>query len=410
MFKSLSKNVLFRDTFWIAFARGLTVLMGMVTSIVLTRCLSVSEIGTYELMFTYIAIGKVTTLPGMSHIITKGVIKGYDLIYSRTVKLSFYFSVIGAVVFVFGGVYSLLAGRDNAMAPLMVIAGIIFPVFSLGQWDSVLAGKRKFRQSRILCISTGLASLAIISITAIMSRNLVCVFTAACLTQALTGVVGYIIARKQIGVCRVDRVLEGELLKQGWKITFLSVFGFVVGRIDRLIIGTCDPAILAVYYIGSRIPEMIKSVTKELLMVPVTHFSTMNKKDNIKAIIKFGWVLLLGGVMITLVIWVLSPWLIVFLYGIQYKGAILVTRLLALTIGGVLLKYVISTMDLMQGKGKYYRQITIISQILYLPVVYILFKKYSMIGVVISTLFTETVAFLGFLCYFIGSYRKTMKG
>lgn len=395
---------------WIGLAQVLSFAMGLFTTAILARCVSVDDFGLYQLVFSYVAVAKMTTLPGMTQALGKATVKGYDALYYRIIKLSLYGSIIGACVFFGGWVYFRFFGSNAMLGDLLLVAGISFPIYALEKWDTVFVSKRLFSISRQLTIVSSFVSLLLIGGTAYVTRDLLRVFVASCLSQVLFISLTFWRVNKLLIHVKENLSLEKTLLTFGWKMTYFAAFGLLVGKLDRIILGTLNPAALAVYHVGTRIPEVIKANAKAFMMVPIANWSALDMKDNVQRVVRYWWVFLCVGCVASLLVWIISPWAIVALFGSKFADSVYVTQLLSLTIGLAFVKYIISNLDLMQGDGVAYRRITIATQLIYLPLVFILGNKYSVLGVVSAVLVVEVLSFVCFAVHFVYVYRKLPQG
>lgn len=395
-----------KDSFWVACGQAVAILLGLISLAILARVFDAKDFGHYQLVFAYLAVGRMTALPGMTQAVSKGVIKGHDYFFLLAVRKSFYWSLLGATLFSCVGLFRLVNGGESVLNWMLVISGVFLPGYALEKWDVVLISKRKFKESRQISVFNSAISLLVISLVAYLTRDIIAVFTVTCVMQVVSNLIGILAARRVIEEIVPDPVVEGELFRFGWKMTGFTAFGLVVGKIDRLVLGTLDPVMLAVYHIGARVPELIKSNVKAFLSIPVMHWGALDRRDNILRLARSWWIFLVMGALVSAGIWGLAPWFVTALFGEQYGQAVIVTRLLSLTIGLALVKYMVGNLDLLQNDGKAYRRLTLLSQVLYVPLLLFLVHHHKILGVVYAILIVELLTFMAFLAYFVAMYKN----
>ena len=390
-----------KDGVWVGIAQFITIPLGIVTAAIVARSLSLDDYGIYQLALSYLGIIKISTLPGMTSSITKGVLRGYDTICLPIIKRCFTCSLIGLfILFIFGSLTYIIKPWDSRLGILLIISSFIMPVYVFERGEAILKAKRDFKLSRQIAIWASIFSFVTIGYIAYTTKDLYFIFLTTCISQATIIIGGFIVARKKLVILEKNLLIEKELLKFGWKMTLLDMFNFIVGRIDRVIIGAINPALLAIYHVGARFPEMVKSSAKVFLNVPIMHWSILDKNEHVSKLEKHWWIFVGAGIIATLIVWITSPWIIPALFGEKYIESVYVARWLSIGLGAIFLEYNISNLDVFQTHGSYYRRAIVFSRVVYIIILTILVRKYQVTGLVISVLTYQAISFVSFLLRF----------
>jgi len=400
--KNLLTHHMFKDSVAIGLAQILAIMIGMLLGVIIARSFSLVDMGRYQLVISYLAVANIIALPGMGPIISKGILKGYDPIFYTALKKSILATTSCSVVLLLSG--GVLYFLDIAMWPgmIMMVIGVFLPILGIEKYESFFKGKRDFILSRKIMVLGALVNLLVVGCAAWFSKSVFVVVLTLFFCRASVNcfclwlIKGRIIHRERV------EVEEASLLKQGWGLSFLSVFNMSVGQIDRIILGVMNPQLLAIYHIGSVLPKRIKDNVKIFLVVPMTHWAKFSAEGYYKKV-KEHWAKFVAlGVVLAGMIWATAPFLIIFLYGEKYYEAIFVARIISLILPVIFIGNVIINQNIYQGDTRFYRKMTVCTQVFYLIVLAILVPRYGIYGVmwsIVARSYVQNVACTGILVY-----------
>jgi len=395
---------MFKDCAGIFLIQLALLITGLIFGIILARSLSMNDMGYYQLILSYMAIGQILAIPGMNEIISKGVLRDYDPIYFAVLKRSLCTTIISAlVIFLICGI--LYFQQKGSICLALLIVGTFLPVMGMEKHGSFLKGKRKFLLSRRIIFFTSILNLIIVGGTAYFTKSIISMFIALFITRVAVLTICLKIVTRLIIKKNIDNKLEGDLLKQGWQLSILNVFNLIVGQIDRIIIGVIDPSLLAIYHIGCLLPRKIKDNVKTILVVPMTHWAKLSKKEHFYKIKKHGYKFFLLGTILTISIWILSPYIIPFFYGNNYYESVQISRLISLTLPCLFIGTIILDMDIYHGDTSYYQKVVIITQISSLVLLCITIPQFGIYGVIISFVVRAYIQHLIFPLYYLVKSR-----
>jgi O-antigen/teichoic acid export membrane protein len=383
------------------------VIFGIGQGVLMARSLSLSDMGRFQLIMSYIAIGQVCGLPGMNVAINKGAMKGHDRILYKILRISAGWALAGGVLlFLIGGTLR-LGGWFGDWGVTMMLVAAFLPFHGLDKYDSMLLGKRLFLLSRALNVMSSALSLVVVGGTALMTHRFVPTLTAAFVCRAVTVSAGLWISRRQMDDSAANPEMDRELLKMGRQQTLLSFIGIIIGQLDRLIVGSISPATLAVYYIGALIPTKVKDNSKVLFTIVTNHWGGLSKRDNLDRLKQNTWRILGMGCALTVLIWIGAPFIIHRLYGDAYSGSVRIAQWLSVTLGMGFFSIFLQSVDLFQDKGTFYIKQTYIRQAGYIGLLLLLVPRYSYWGVIAAQIIGETYAFSTSLYHFRRLLKRT---
>ncbi|MBL7196732.1 MAG: hypothetical protein ISS47_01385 [Candidatus Omnitrophica bacterium] len=383
--------------------------IGILTSTILARSFSLHDMGRYQLILAYVAVGQIAALPGMTVIMTKGILKNYDPIFYVALKRSVLSSTICFFLLFGSGIILHYLQVAKVLSFNLIIVSLLIPLVGLEKHESYFQGKQKFRLSRKIAFFYGLANLFIVGGTAYFTKNLNAVIVALFSLKLTNIIIILSIVNRGLSKQKRDVHIERTLLKQGWQLSGLSVFGVIVGHIDKIILGAIEPGLLAIYYIGRIFPNKINEGVKSLLAVPVSYWAKFSKEENIKKIEQHGLKFFLLGCGCATIIWVIVPWLIPLFYGKDYHESVAIARLVSLILPAAFLGLVVFSIDLYQGDTSFYKKMFISSKFFYLLALAILVPIWGIYGVVASVIIQAYVANGIFLLIYLMMLKKGSK-
>jgi O-antigen/teichoic acid export membrane protein len=373
----------------------------MALSVIIARSLTVDSMGKYQYYLSFIVFFRFITLPGMNTAITKGVLKGYEPFLFTAIKKALKVSIIFSIGCIIVAYIIYIITNDYTLFIALLIVSVFIPLRSIQKFDPFITGKKKFFQSRIIVIISTIIQFITLSTTVYLTKNIHYLIIALFVSNMIGTFLQYIVAKHYYSPGTKDKSVERKLYKMGMKFSFLQVFNQIVGSIDRIILGTMSPSYLAIYHIGSLFPRVIKDNIKVMLSVPIIHWGSGDKKENLLKIKKYGLPTLLLGFSITALIWMTADNLIMFFYGEKYFESIIIVKLLSLSIGLRFLSGLIEFENIYQSDGRFYAKQLIIIKSLYLLFLVIFISKFQVMGAVYAFLLTDIITFTTSLIYFI---------
>ncbi|MFC1548337.1 FkbM family methyltransferase [Candidatus Omnitrophota bacterium] len=382
--KYMSKHHMFKDSTAIIGAQIASIFISMLLGVVLARTLSLRGMGYYQLILSYLAIANMAALPGMNSMISKGILKDYDPIYYAVLKKSVISTVIFSVLTLALGGIILYLFPSKPVGWIIIVVGVFLPVIGVEKYESFLQGKRNFVLSRKIFVISAFVNLFMVGTVALAFRNIGAVIAALFVSRTAVNLVCLRLVASRVAKHPGDPAFEESLIKQGWRMSFLSVFNIIVGQIDRIILGAINPSILAIYYVGGVLPKKLKDNVKVLLAVPITSWAKLSKEEYFHKIKAHWSKFVLFGTGLAIIIWMVAPSFMILLYGEKYRESIMIARLLSLILPVIFIGTIVFNADIYQGDSVFYRKTTVYTQIFYLGALALLVPRYGIYGVVAS--------------------------
>jgi len=384
----------------VAAANIIQSLLGIVMLAFLAQVLSMENLGKFLLIISLYSAGRFTILPGMTSVLMKGVVKNNEGIIYPALKRSMISAVVASAAFIVVGFSFQYFDVYPSISYSLIIASLMLPIASLEKFDVILRGRKNFNQSVSIILFGAILRMVLVAGAAELTRSVEWTILAYGVSNLLKCIVGWHFVNKWSGD-KGNEVFTSSLIKQGWEQTGFLTLNSVVLQLDKIILGLIDPVSLAVYHIGAQIPNAIKGNVKALLSVPLVHWSSLSKKENIRELVKYGYVIILFGLCITFLVVVIVPFLIPLMFGEQYKASIYIAIALSLTIGIKSLAVCYWSINLYQENGRSYGANVLISKTFYVLLLLALTPVYGIWGAVISVLSLDVFLFISSLRFFI---------
>ena len=398
---STIKRTVVKESALLFLVNIVTIVIGFLTNIVLARSLSLEQFGMYQLALAYISLTQLLAMPGINTIITKGALKNQDYIFKLGMKKSITVSLIYTVVVsIIGWILFYLTVIKIEAAFLINIVGLFIMVSGLDKYDGVLQGKKKFLLSRRIIILQSLMILIAVGYTAFYTKSYIYALIAFLIIRIVIVLYGIFIAVGILQTMPINVVEADTLLKEGKKLGVVAWVSQAAAQLDKIILGQMDPKILAIYTIGCYIPKRVKDNLKTILAVPVAYVSSMKQETNLKIVYENIGKLFLAGVGVSLVLIIVSPWLIPVFYGDKYEEAIFVAQLYSVVLPMAATGVVILAYNIFQKRGGFNFKLQLFKHILCIVLLVILvplWKSYGALAVVISIELIAGVATLLYL-------------
>lgn len=399
-------RLLFKDSFGVLVGNLINMGMGMLTSIVLARTLPMAELGRYQLVVSYLALAQIAALPGMNVMVNKAAMKGHDALFYPILRRSMISAAIFSLLAMSAGAFLQLSGIRPDIGLNLLVVGAFLPIIGLEKHDPVFLGKKLFSLSRRMSVYSSLASFLLVGSVAYLTRDLRLVIAGLFAARLLTVGTGFLLARSRLSGASVPDAVRDDYLAQGWRQSWFTVFGIVVSQVDKLVLGTLNVQLLAVYYVGSVLPGRVKDNLKVLFGVTVTHWASLPKRENFLRI-KAHWPkIALIGAGLSGLICLSAPLLIPLLYGKDYAPAVRIAQLLSLSLPVNMVSAFILNADIFQNRGNYFNAQSLVRQVAYLILLAALVPPYGYFGVIASILAAEFGSGIASIVYFLRELKR----
>ena len=313
----VDSSYLIKSSFWLNLEKVWRMIADLGIIVLLTRLTSLKLVGEYELLFSIYNLAAVLAITGFNSSLLRSLSTGYDGTLREVLRLSWRWSIMGAAVLAAMGWWCLVYSNAHIGLGLLITAPI-FPWYTvLRRWDVVLQAKERFAErSRYYAISSIVILAAVGGAVWLNRSSIVVPFAVMIVGQAGFNIIFFIKVRRLI----VNNLIEEGWMKSGYKLFISELFNVLYSRVDRLVlVGWLGLEALAIYAIATKIGEGVKLVLGGMMSAYIPKIYKTGTSEIVRWYKAQGFKI--AGVMLSSLaaLWVLTPLLIVNLFGMEYR-------------------------------------------------------------------------------------------
>lgn len=325
------------------------VISGLVVSYLFGHYVSKTTYGEYNLILSVISLVTFFSLPGIDKALTQSISKSRDLSFIKALNIKLKFSILGSLALIGFGIYYLL-NHNLIVAKGVFLAGVLYPLlFSFSIYSSFLTAKRKFKALAITASISSVLFLIIVAGGIFVLSTTIGITLAYLLAMIIPAIGGYIYSLRFI---IKKSTVDADLSSYGIFLTIISVLPWISGSLGNVILGTkLGPETLAIFAVAD---NFLISVQKNFMVFykPVTaKLAAQTNKQHLETIKIHFLNLISMGFVLTLFLWLITPFLISFFFP-TYSEAIKYGRLLSLALLPLPLTWTLSDMVVYQKLKK----------------------------------------------------------
>ncbi len=360
--------------------RMIQISLGICSTYVQVRHLSVNNYGKYMFVLSLIGFASITAMPGVNNSVMQAVSRGHEGTFKEALATCVLGSIIGALLLAFGGFYIY---RDDAnMGNALWMSSILFTAANgLTQWKSYFMGKERFMD---ILVWDGLTTLVINALLIYFSLN-----QGDRIDLQIMGYMGpsalvnICITLYVIGMVKRHESVEVGNIRYGLLTSFYAGLGSILPNLDRTIVYTfCSSSGLAMYVTASRVPELFAGLMQDVSAAVAPNLSRQDgyTKSLNKKMRQITLICAIGG----LILIFFSKNLILLIYGNNFLGAVVYMQILiALTVANssanLKFRYIRSQLDV---SG--FRVVTLASSAIRLIALLVLVPLLNIWGVIMA--------------------------
>jgi len=314
--------------FWFMISNASALVGGVLLSALFARIWPKDVLGQFSFLMSAIAFISITALPGMTETVFQASIEKKDGVFREAMKKIIYFSLLGALILIFGSVYFFLRSNQN-LALSVFFASLAFPFSTLGSLAiAFYNGKKDFRKSSLISTTANLFSIGMTAIALVYFRNFVVVTIFSTWSTAIVNILFTYSIFKNTKSLKTDR----RLIKLGLTLSATQIVYTGLDYLDKLLI----PIFLgfeknAVYYFAILIPLQIQGFFKMFLALGQSKISEVSPQE-VRRVLFFKSMLLEVLITLIVVLYILiCPFIFKILYP-SYHEAILLSQIFSLSL------------------------------------------------------------------------------
>ena len=313
----LSLRYFFQNGFWVVLGQGVSMLSGLLLSVLFARYASKELYGQYQYVLSVIGIFSIFSLNGLNLSVMKAVIGGHEASLIRAVRYSFFMSLFASPLLLGIALYHYMHGSTEIGAA-MLVAACVFPlIYSTNTWTAFYEAKRQFSKVAFRVMALQLSvPMAILAILFSVQR-LPFLVAAYGITTAAVHFIFYVQARKTVSG-RSD-AMDVSL---GIKATVQKFSQTINAALPLLVIPWLYSfKEAAVFSIAFFLANFMGSITSTVTSIYIPRFLEAGFLSHVYVKKLFFYALLLG-LCITVIFWIGIRLFFIALYGEEYSDSL----------------------------------------------------------------------------------------
>lgn len=393
---------LFRSGFWLTLGQITATGAAFILSIAFANLLPKENYGTYRYILSLFNIFIIFSLSGTNTSIIQAIARGFEGSFWKIFKAKVSWSLLGSLVSVCIASYYWLQNNHLISIALVIIA-IFLPFFeSSSLYQSLLQGRKNFRQGTIFSNFTSLISLLIMLTTLWFTDNILII-----LTSYLAGQIScqlfftYLTIKKQ----PLNNQREDQALKFGVHLSVMEILKIIAGQVDKILIfhylGAGQLALYAFIVAPvSQSKSFILNI-KSLALPKLSQISNENVTEHFPEKIK-RLEIVVAALMIIYI--VMSPWLFKIFFP-NYIAAVPYSQVYALSLL-FLPRSLLSTLMIAKIKQKELYSIRLIAPIWRIVVLFLMLRYFGLWGMIWGTIISEFGQFFLYNYFYHRAFKK----
>lgn len=362
---------------------------GLAVSVLLARFWSVNAYGEYRHIIAFLSLFNIFMLGGMLTALTVSVAKGCDGDYGRIKSFIKKVSIIGSLGMYVTALTLHMTDMSSIVTIALLVMGAVFPVAAGSQvWAAVLKGKKQFELlTKYKIIKTIIVNITMIPIIVVLKDNVLLLVLIGSLVPIPIDVY---LSRKIGGLISNNGMRDGAI-RHGLVLTATGSLTVIARNIDSVIIGsTLGIAQLAHFAIGQSVFNVARMGAKAITGIAIPK-AAEPKKVLILLNKRVIAVAILSLILLTLLLYVVAPQVIEWVYTEKYKESIDIAQKLILIIPFVCMSAFLNGLIISLGNTKDIVISRFLPQVLRLGVLSVL-MVYRDVDLVIGAIAVEWVA------------------
>jgi len=390
---------------WLLLERGVSIVLGMVIAVALARYLGPEDFGQYNYAISFVALFGFLSYLGLDGIVTRDLVHRPDLnksILGTVFVLRLGGSIIGAFLVV--GIITLLNDEiENRSLVILISTSLLFNAFAaIDFWFQSKVENKYTAIARTIAVVIG----SVIYFILIAANAAVAAFAVAFVLlqgfKAIALIIAYYAHGNRITSWRYDNKLARSLLSKSWPLIIASAGSLIYLKVDQIMLGNmAGAAEVGTYSAAVKLSEVwyvLPTLVAISIFPAIVRSKALTSQQYQGRLQKAYTTLAWSGITVAIIMFLMSNFLIDFLYGEAYQDAstILMVHIWAcpfMFMGPILSKWLIVE-DLLifslirHGLGAI---INILLNILLIPV-------FGGVGAAIATVISYSVA-VYFFCF-----------
>jgi len=405
-FKSIYKHLIAQGV-WVFLGRIYLMGIAFLSSIILTKYLSVDQYGEYRYLMSIIALVVMFSLPESSQIIIRYIPRKFGSLYSILTLERMKYAIIGSLVFILLGIYSYSEGKSSLSITYFVLAAInpFYQTFSL--YDALLQAKIDYKRlNQLYVIKTSIQLFVTLIILYIFNS----VYVLILFTIITISIIDYFFYKFINKIYPSENVLKLNILDRFKKevliLSLVGVLPIISAQLDKILIANyLNYASVGIFTIGFFFGKTINSFFKPFI-------STINAKlVYLKLKRRHYLIVFFIGTLIGSLLSLYVDFLLIYIYGNNYASSYIYARIVLFSMGLYFVQTIYANQNLFYKKSSLFKvyftnAFVPIFSMLYMLAIILNFEKSNMILLGMALLYPINLLLSIFLLFILTKVEK----
>lgn len=393
----------FANTGWLFFSRVFILFLAFFVSIYVARYLGPEKYGLMNYIISFVGLFSFIPSLGLNSILSRELVKDpsrKDVLLGTAFFLQVFGGVLGIVCVNF--VSWFILGGEKLVNYLILFVSLTFLLQALNVVDV-------YFQSRVMAKKVALIQVTYFFISSLIKVLFIILkfdysyFVMLSLLEAFILACGLFFTYKKnnfsFSSWKFDFSLAKGLLKNSWPLMFSSAFLFIYSRIDQIMIKQMmNDYYIGLYSVTAKLSEVwifIPSAIVGSLFPAIVNSKKTNQEVYKSRFKRLYSLLFFLSLLMSLLIFIFSKFLIQFLFGVEYMGALSSLRIyvwsgIATSIGFAISQYLI-----VENRTKELFFLNFFSMLINICLNLVLIPRYGIEGAAFATLFSYFTIIFG---------------
>jgi len=408
------KNKILKETIWSFLTKGITFILFLLTNVYLARVLGVQGFGEWSYLLSIITIFLTLSYFGINtstkvFIARNNKTNNLKSIFRDSLLLRTKVSIISAIIFltIAFPLSRIMNKPEFFVLFLFATPFILFKSFVEFN-KNVFQGLHRLKFQFFINFSEfGLnLILSIILLKLILSIN--SVLYAFIISSIITSILGFLFFGKTYRSLKgnIKEDYQKKIFNYSIPLVLIGVGFILMTEIDTIMLGLLLGELeVGVYAVAKNLINKLPQIAFAISLGVMPIFAKMSLENKSEMKNKFKKLLLINSLIyipLTLVLIFLSPWIIIFLFGIEYTASILPLQILSIWV--LMVSYNIFQSSFMDYQKKAWKRTKNFSIAIILNIILniILIPRYGPVGAALGTT-------ISYIPYFIANWIEVRK-
>ncbi len=356
----------------------------LIIAIAFANLITPETYGKYKFVLSFFSILSIFTLPGVNTALIRTIAQGVKVSYSKLLKTKIKWGLMSSISSISISAYYFI-NQNNELAISFLIISLFLPLFSsLEIYQSILNGKKDFKNLALYQIIVQAISVLIMLITVYFTKNLFVILFSYFIPITITRIFIFIKINKN----HLGNENNVDIISYGKSLTMMDVLSLISAHLDKILIFTfIGSAQVAIYSFAMALPDQFKSLISKISTLALPKFAEKDISEIKKTIWKKLFIYMFFLFLASLIYILISPFIYKMFFP-KYPDAIFLSQVFSISTVALAVLIPIDIMKALQKTSElyYYYTITAIIKIILL---FIFVYFFGVMGAILAWVFTR---------------------